>query len=81
MITADALKTLTTFTAEALTRAIHLAGYKYTAEEFTSCKFLGITNSGKFCYSVVYPCKDSGTDSTKVYLTYDQATGTITADY
>lgn len=78
MITADTLKTLTTFTAPALTRAIRDAGYK--EDEFTSCKFLGITNGGQFCYYVVYHV-DGGTDSTKVYLTYNPAEGRVTAEY
>jgi hypothetical protein len=78
MITADTLKTLTSFTAPALTRAAMDAGYK--GPEFTSCKFLGITNGGQFCYSVVYHVK-GGTDSTKIFLTYNHAKGTVTADY
>ena len=78
MITAETLQTLTTFTPEALTRAIRLAGYK--EDKFTSCKFLGITNGGQFCYFVVYHC-EGGTDSTKVYLTYNHAEGKVIADY
>jgi len=78
MITADALKTLTSFTAPALTRAAMDAGYE--GPEFTSCKFLGITNGGQFCYNVVYHVK-GGTDSTKIFLTYNHAKGTVIADY
>ena len=78
MITADTLKTLTTFTAAALTRAAQDAGYK--GPEFTSCKFLGMTNGGEFCYSVTRKAEE-GTDSTKVFLTYDQALGTVSAEY
>ena len=78
MITAETLQTLTTFTADALTRAIRLAGY--SEDKFTSCKFLGITNGGQFCYFAVYPC-DGGTDSCKVYLTYDPTAGKVSADY
>jgi len=78
MITADTLKTLTTFTAAALTRAAVDAGYK--GPEFTSCKFLGMTNGGQFCYSVTRKAEE-GTDSTKVFLTYDQALGTVSAEY
>jgi len=76
MITADTLKTLTTFTAPALTRAINLAGYK--EDKFTSAKFLGITNGGQFCYMVVFHV-EGGTDSAKVYLTYKA--GKIEAGY
>jgi hypothetical protein len=78
MITADTLKTLTTFTAPALTRAAVDAGYK--GPEFSSCKFIGITNGGQFCYTAVFHVK-GGTDSTKIFLTYNHAKGTVTADY
>ena len=78
MITADTLKVLTTFTAPALTRAAMDAGY--TGPEFSSCKFLGITNGGQFCYKVVFAVKGA-TDSTKVFLTYDHANDRVIADY
>jgi hypothetical protein len=78
MITAEKLETLTTFTAGALTRAINLAGYK--GDVFTSAKFLGITNAGQFCYWVVFHV-EGGTDSTKVFLTYNPTDGTVKADY
>ena len=42
MITADTLKVLTTFTPRALYRAAMDAGYK--GANFSSCRFLGITN-------------------------------------
>ena len=74
MITADTLKTLTTFASGALTRAVALAGYK--DYEFTGAKFLGLTNAGQFCYMCTFAVK-GGTDSTKVFLTYDN--GTVTA--
>lgn len=78
MITAETLTTLTTFTAPALTRAAVDSGYK--GPEFTSCKFLGITNGGQFCYMVVFHVK-GGTDSTKVFLTYNHANGSVSVDY
>jgi hypothetical protein len=78
MITADTLKTLTSFTAPALARAARDAGYD--GPEFSSCKFLGITNGGQFCYKVVFPV-EGGTDSTKVFLTYDHANDRVIADY
>jgi hypothetical protein len=78
MITADTLKILTTFTAPALTRAAMDAGY--TGPEFTSCRFLGITNGGQFAYTVVFQVK-GGTDSTKVFLTYDHTENRVIADY
>jgi len=67
MITPDTLKTLISFTAPALTRAAKDNGYKGPA--FSSCKFLGITNGGQFCYMGVFLVGD-GTDSTKVFLTH-----------
>lgn len=78
MITADTLKTLTEFGPQGLTTLIQRAGYK--EDKFTSCKFLGITNGGQFCYYVVYHV-EGGTDSTKVYLTYDHAAGKVSAEY
>ena len=78
MITADTLRTLTTFTAAALTRAVQDAGY--TGDSFTGAKFLGMTNGGQFCYRVTRRV-EGGTDSTKVFLTYDQARGTVSAEY
>ena len=78
MITAEKLTTLTTFTAPALQRAL---GKKSEDMTFTGSKFLGITNGGQFCYSVVYRCESfEGTDSTKVYLTFDPAAGKVIAD-
>jgi hypothetical protein len=78
MITAETLKTLTTFTAPALQRAL---GKKADGYDFVGAKFLGITNGGQFCYSVVFGSPDfKGTDSTKVYLTYDPTAGKVIAD-
>ena len=46
MITADTLKTLTTFTAPALARALAVSGYE--GWQIKSAKFVGITNGGQF---------------------------------
>jgi hypothetical protein len=54
------------------------AGYK--GPEFTGCRFLGITNGGQFCYMAVFQVK-GGTDSTKVFLTYDHTHNSVIADY
>jgi hypothetical protein len=77
MITADKLTLLTNMPAAMLTMAAVDAGYK--GPEFTSRKFLGITNGGQFCYTVVFPVKD-GTDSTKIFLTYDPTRDMVIAD-
>ena len=78
MITAEKLKILTSFPASALTECIQQAGYK--GDKFTSSKFLGITNGGQFCYFCVFPVED-GTDTTKVYLTYDPTKDQVSAEY
>jgi hypothetical protein len=77
MITAETLQTLTSFTAPALQRGL---GSKAADVTFVGAKFLGITNGGQFCYSVVYRLEDDTTDSTKVYLTYDPASGRVSMD-
>ena len=77
MITADKLKTLTTFTHHALQMAL---GKQAKDVTFVGSKFLGITNGGQFCYSVVFKSPDfEGTDSTKVFLTYNPAEGRVIA--
>jgi hypothetical protein len=76
MILADTLKTLTTFTAPALQRAL---GKKSKGLVFTGAKFLGMTNGGQFCYLVTYQVQ-GGTDSTKVYISYDPTEGRVSAD-
>jgi hypothetical protein len=78
MITADKLALLINMPAAMLTMAAQDAGYK--GPEFTSCKFLGITNGGQFCYNVVFHVK-GGTDSTKIFLTYNPAKDQVIADY
>jgi hypothetical protein len=75
MITADKLKTLSTFTTEALHRALGKAARDYT---FTGSRFLGLTNGNQFCYHVVHTVK-GGSDSTKVFLSYDITEGRVTA--
>jgi hypothetical protein len=77
MILAETLASLTTYSPQFLTKAVQQAGYKDA--NFTSCKFLGITNGGQFCYMGVYPVK-GGVDSTKVFLTYNHAEDRVTAD-
>ena len=78
MITADTLDVLTTYSAQYLTRAAQNAGY--TGPSFSSCKFVGITNGGQFCYQAVFQV-EGGTDSTKVFLSYDHEEDKVSADY
>jgi len=77
MITADTLTVLTTYSPQFLTKAAQLAGYR--GPVFSSCKFLGITNGGQFAYLAVFPV-EGGTDSTKVFLTYDHTEDRVFAD-
>jgi hypothetical protein len=76
MITADKLQQLTTYKCAMLQRAL---GSKAEGIEFTSAKFLGITNGGQFCYMVVFHV-EGGTDSAKVFLTYNPAEDRVIAD-
>lgn len=80
MILADTLKTLTTFTADALTTAIRVTGYK--RDKFNTAKFLGMTNGSQFCYSVTYTDEIEGDEcTTKVYVSYDPTAGRVSVDY
>jgi len=76
MITPEQLQTLITYRAPELTRIAKESGYKGPA--FSSCKFLGITNGGQFCYMAVF-LVEGGTDSTKIFLTH--TAGRVIADY
>ena len=67
MITPETLQKLISYNAPTLTQLAKEGKYKGPA--FSSCKFLGITNGGQFCYMAVYLC-EGGTDSTKVFLTH-----------
>ena len=80
MITADTLKTLTTFTTHGLAMALHHSGY--TGAVFKTAKFVGITNGGQFSYAVTFPDEDGrGEGKGHVFLTYDPTEGKVTADY
>ena len=74
MITAETLQRLISYNAPTLNRIARENGYKGPA--FSSCKFLGMTNGGEFCYMAVF-LVEGGTDSTKVYVSYK--TGTLKA--
>ena len=76
MITAERLQLLTSYNAGALQKSV---GPRAEGLEFTSSKFLGITNGGQFCYRVVFHVK-GGTDSAKVFLSYDPTTDQVVGD-
>ena len=79
MITAEKLQTLITFTPQALARALAVSGYRGC--EFQTARFLGLTNGGQFCYSVLFYDEELEQDAQgKVYLTHN-TDGSITAEY
>jgi hypothetical protein len=77
MITAENLKRLSTLDSEVLTGLV-LGATAKRADKFTGAKFLGLTNGGEFCYTVTFKVK-GGTDSTKVFVRLDPATGRVSA--
>lgn len=80
MILADTLKLLSTQTPTGLSQILKSSGY--TGCFFKSAKFLGLTNGGDFCYQVTYH-DDAGEGEAigKVFIKYDQANNSITADF
>ena len=78
MITADTLTLLSTMGTHALAQVLGATGYKDC--KFKTAKFLGLTNGKQFCYSVTF--SEDGTDHRgKVFVTYDSANDSITADF
>lgn len=76
MITADKLTLLTNMPTAMLVTALGKKGKDYN---FTSSKFLGLTNGNQFCYMGVFHV-EGGTDSTKIFLTYDPTANKVIAD-
>lgn len=68
MITADKLRFLTGIPFFMLYDEIKKVGYK--GEKFHGSKFLGITNSGQFCYNGFYGVGNDEEKSCKVFVTY-----------
>lgn len=75
MITADKVKMLTEMGPKGLTA---LLGKKAEDYNITGSKFLGITNGNQFCYHAVHAVK-GGTDSCKVFLSYDPTEARVIA--
>jgi hypothetical protein len=71
MITADKLKLLTNMPAAMLEQTLPAKGRPKLAK----ARFLGITNGGQFCYSVV----DTDGGEGKVFLTYIHAEDQVIA--
>jgi len=77
MITADKLKWGSSLDAVTLTALVQ-GGPTKRKDRYTGVKFLGVTNGGEFCYTVVFPVK-GGTDSGKVFVKQDPVTGKVIA--
>jgi hypothetical protein len=71
MITADKLKLLTNMPSAMLEQALPVKG----RPRLQTARFLGITNGGEFCYSVV----DTDGGEGKVFLTYIHAEDQVIA--
>jgi hypothetical protein len=81
MILADTVATLTTFSPKGLAQVLDKSGYSMCS--FKTAQFLGITNSGDFCYRVTY-FDEAGTGQDevgKVFVRYDSVNGFITAEF
>jgi len=79
MILAEELNKYTTLDRYELRNILARSGY--TGMSFESVKFLGITNSGDFCYKVTFwDDSDTGEQMGKVYVNKD-ATGDMIAEY
>ena len=71
------IEDLLNLTATQLSRILRNSGYKDA--KFDDCEFVGITNSGDWCYKVSY-YEDGGYDFAKVYVKRD-VTGDYVAEY
>ena len=70
MITADKLALLTSMPTHMLEMALPVKG----RPQLQTARFLGMTNGGEFCYSVV----DTAGAQSKVFLQYDPAVDQVT---
>ena len=81
MITAETLATLTQLSRSELAKILDTSGYSECS--FKSARFLGITNGGQFCYTVVY-FDEGGSEQDeigKVFVTYNSADNSMKADF
>lgn len=79
MITAEQLARLTNYSALDINRVMQDSGY--SEDTYLTARFLGLTNSGQFCYSVQYDYPGEGLTQSKVFLSYDPGTGRVLGDY
>jgi hypothetical protein len=68
---------LLNLTVQQLNRIVRNSGYKDA--KFDDCEFVGITNSGDWCYKVSY-YEDGGYDFAKIYVKRDTA-GNFVAEF
>jgi hypothetical protein len=80
MITAEKITKLSTLKPKDLDAALTTGGYSMFERPLT-CKFLGITTGGDFCYQFTYVDSTEGEVSTgKLFVKIDKA-DKIVADY
>lgn len=80
MITAEKVNKLSTLTADQLNSALVNSGYN-GFEKAKTCKFVGITTNGDFCYQFTYHCNNYNVAKIdKLFVNID-ATGNIVAEY
>ena len=80
MITAEKVSKLSTLTADQLNSVLVNSGYT-GFEKAKTCKFVGITNNGDFCYQFTYTCNNYNIAKIdKLFVNID-ATGNIVAEY
>ena len=79
MILADELGKLVTLDRYELSNILADSGYKDMS--FNSVKFLGISNSSTFCYSVKYFDDNSDSEQTSKVFVNKNTTGNLVADF
>ena len=79
MILAEELTKLVTLDRYELSNILDLSGYKNMS--FNSVKFLGLTNSGTFCYSVKYFDDHLDSEQTSKVYVNKNTTGNLVADF
>lgn len=80
MILAETLDYMIKLGPKALAKVLDSSGYSMCS--FKSAEFLGITNGGDFCYKVEYHDEsDTGRTFDKVFVRYDHATNSLSADF
>ena len=79
MIRADELTKFVTLDRYELSNILADSGYKDCS--FNSVKFLGLTNSGNFCYSVKFFDDHSKGEQTGKVFVSKNATGNVVAEF